>query len=153
MRHLSFHAQRFEKYSWPRYEEATDKALCFICKKAFDEGKVLSNQVNKAFIETAYSNWKNAGRGFSNYQASEFHKAAHSALFPGTADVGERLSDVHSEQKKENRQFLIKIISNLRYLARQAEPFRGSGDDNNSNFIQLLKLKREEYSMANEEIV
>ena len=78
--------------------------------KVFHEGKILSNQVDKAFIETGYSNWKNAGRGFSNHQASEFHKAAHSALLPGTADVGELLSDVHSEQKKENRQFLMKII-------------------------------------------
>ena len=107
--------------------------------KVFHEGKILSNQVDKAFIETGYSNWKNAGRGFSNH-----HKAAHSALLPGTADVGELLSDVHSEQKKENRQFLMKIISNLRYLARQAEPFRGSKDDNNSNFIQSLKLRGED---------
>ena len=118
--------------------------LCFICMKVFHEGKILSIQVDKAFIETGYSNWKNTGKGFSNHQASEFHKAAHSALLPGTADVGELLYDVHSEQKKENRQFLMKIISDLRYLARQAEPFRGSKDDNNSNFIQLLKLRAED---------
>ena len=68
----------------------------------FHEEKVLSNQVDKAFIETGYSNWKDAGRGFSNHQASEFHKAAHYALLPGTADVGELLSNVHSEQKKKN---------------------------------------------------
>ena len=34
--------------------------------KAFHKGKVLSIQVDKAFIEIGYSNWKNAGRGFSN---------------------------------------------------------------------------------------
>ena len=51
VRHLSFHAQWFEKYSWLHYEETTDKELCFICMKAFHEGKVLSNQVDKAFIE------------------------------------------------------------------------------------------------------
>ena len=38
----------------------------------------------------------------------------------------------------------MKIISNLRYLARQAEPFRGRGDDKNNNFLQLLKLRGED---------
>ena len=49
-----------------------------------------------------------------------------------------------SREQQENRQFLMKINSNLRYLARQAEPFRGKGDDNNNNFLQLLKLRGED---------
>ena len=40
----------------------------------------------------------------------------------------------------ENRQMLLKILSNIRFLARQSIAIRGDGDEENSNFIQLFKL-------------
>ena len=44
---------------------------------------------------------------------------------------------------------LIKILSNIRYLARQSQVYRGSWDEEdgaevNSNFYQLLMLRAEE---------
>ena len=56
-------------------------------------------------------------------------------------DVAEMLSREHAEQKKDNRQCLLKILSNLRFLARQGIALRGDGDEKDSNFIQLLKLR------------
>ena len=32
-------------------------------------------------------------------------------------------------------------MSSVRYLARQALPIRGDGDESNSNYMQLLKLR------------
>ena len=55
-------------------------------------------------------------------------------------DVGEMLSREHAHEKSENRQCLLRILSNIRFLSRQGLSFRGDGDEIDSNFIQLLKL-------------
>ena len=58
-------------------------------------------------------------------------------------DVGEMLSLQHSQQGKENRDCLLKILANLKFLARQGLPLCGDGDKGDSNFVhaaQLLKL-------------
>ena len=44
----------------------------------------------------------------------------------------------------ENRQMLLKILSNKRFLARQSIAIRGDGDEENSNFIQLFELRGED---------
>jgi len=51
-----------------------------------------------------------------------------------TSDNAEQLSLHHSKQKEANRQIFMKILSSLRYLARQGLPLRGSGDDQDGNF-------------------
>ena len=55
--------------------------------------------------------------------------------------VGEMLSREHATEEGQNRKCLLKIISNLKFLARQELPVRGDGDETDSNFIQLLKLR------------
>ena len=61
----------------------------------------------------------------------------HSASFP---DVGEMLSKEHADQK-DNRQCLLKVSSNIRFLARQGIALSGDADETDSNFIQLRKLR------------
>ena len=39
---------------------------------------------------------------------------------------------------------LLKILSNIRFLARQSIAIRGDGDEENPNFIQLFKLRGED---------
>ncbi len=56
-------------------------------------------------------------------------------------DVSEMLSREHATEKGQNRECLLKIISNLKFLARQGLLVRGDGDETDSNFIQLLKLR------------
>ena len=55
-------------------------------------------------------------------------------------DIAETLQRELTKQKSENRQMLLKILSNIRFLARQSIAIRGDGDEENSNFIQLFKL-------------
>ena len=54
------------------------------------------------------------------------------------------LSKAHAQEKSENRQVLLTILSNLIFLARQACAIRGDGNENDSNFIQLFKLRDED---------
>lgn len=58
-----------------------------------------------------------------------------------TKDIGESLPEQHRLEKRENRMYLIKVLSTIKYLARQGLAFRGDNDDSNFNFVQLLKLR------------
>ena len=60
-------------------------------------------------------------------------------LIKSTKDIDETLSERHSNEKSENRRCLLKIISNIRFLAHQGLPLRGDGDEDDSNFVQLMK--------------
>ena len=63
-------------------------------------------------------------------------------------DVGELLSTEHARGKEENQRCLLKILSSLRFLARQGCPFRGhnetDAESNDGNFYQLCKLRAED---------
>ena len=59
-------------------------------------------------------------------------------------DIAETLQRELTKQKSENRQMLLKSLSNIRFLARQSIAIRGDGDEENSNFIQLFKLRGED---------
>ena len=94
-------------------------------------------------MSTGYSNWKNATLSFKRHESSACHREAVEMLITlptTTSDIAEQLSLQHSKQKEANRQIFIKILSSLRYLARQGLPLRGSGDDRDGNFYQLLQL-------------
>ena len=49
-----------------------------------------------------------------------------------------------TETWRENRISLLKMISCLRYLARQGQPFRGHGDEKDANFKQLICFRAED---------
>ena len=58
-------------------------------------------------------------------------------------DVNEMIFSTLAEQRRENRKMLLKILSNVRYLARLSLAFRGdwnkeTGNEENSNFNQFL---------------
>ena len=59
-------------------------------------------------------------------------------------DVGEIISPCHTDEKSTNRQFLLKILFNVKFLVRQSLPLHGTGDDCDSNFTQLYLLREED---------
>ena len=61
-----------------------------------------------------------------------------------TPDVGEMLSHTLAVERKENRECLHKILSNICFLARQGCAIRGDHDESDSNFTQLLKLREDD---------
>ena len=61
-----------------------------------------------------------------------------------TGNVGEMLCSQLATQRSERRQCLLKILSNVRFLARQGLAFRGDGDESDSNFMRLLNLRSED---------
>ena len=65
-----------------------------------------------------------------------------------TKDIGETLSESYANEKKKNR----KHLRNVRFLARQDLALRGDGSEENSNFVQLLRLRDEDEAFIKEMI-
>ena len=136
--------------TWLHYDREKDAAFCFTCVKAIRKNLFVNKNAEAAFVSTGYKNWGDAGtkgRGFDRHSQSQFHREAHERLYviPNQCpDVGEMLNETLSDEKSSNRQALLKILSNVRFLARQALPLRGRGDGKNSNFTQLYLLREED---------
>ena len=103
----------------------------------------LTGVEEKSFVVKGFWNWKDATRQLTKHESSNFHKQAVEALKSRT-DVAKILSFQHTEEKKENRQYLMHVISTIRFLACQGLLLRGDGDEKNSNFLQLLMLRAED---------
>ena len=83
---------------------------------------ILSNKNKKETFITS---------GFSNCRLTE------------TKDLIQTIRSTLKLQQDRNRKTLIKIMSIIRYLARQGIALRGHNEEN-SNFIQLLNLRAED---------
>ena len=104
------------------------------------------NNKKSVFLKDGFRNWKHAltkDRGFHEHQNSECHKTALKKLYETQKDIGEVLSQSHASDKERNRKHLRKVMSSIRFLARQNIPFRNK-DDEKSNFKQLLYLRAED---------
>ena len=92
-------------------------------------------------------------KGFQKHESSDSHMEAVARYVTASAtvigDIGDLLFERHALGKSKNRKILRLILSNIRYLARQALPLRGDWNtetmlEENSNFHQLLKLRAQE---------
>ena len=115
-----------------------------------------SSNADPAFTKNGFCNWKNAlekKKGFQKHESSDSHMGAVARYVTAPAtvigDIGDLLCERHALEKSKNRKILLTILSNIRYLARQALPLRGDWNtetmcEENSNFHQLLKLRAQE---------
>ena len=146
----SFLPSFYNKWSWLHYDEAEDSVYCIICKIGDHYKKLNDIRVENSSIKTGYSNWKHArstGKGFHQHESLNCHQQAIQRLIEiskSTEDVSEIIKSNSTEVKSQNRACLIKIISCLRYLAHQGLPLRGHGNDQDSNFKQLLTCRAED---------
>ena len=137
-------ATYFSKWTWLSYDVEADVVFCHMCVKALQSKRMTAKRADPSFVQKGFSYWKDATIAFKKHESSECHKEAVQVMIslPATCpDVGEMLSSQHAQQKMENRECLLKVLANLKFLARQGLPLRGDGDDSDSNFIQLLKLR------------
>jgi hypothetical protein len=105
-----------------------------------------STNADMAFVSRGFHNWKDATVKFKLHSSSNCHKEAvlKMVTMPSSKNVAESLSSQLAMEKLERRQCFLKILSNVRFLARQGLPFRGHGDEKDSIFFQLLKLRGED---------
>ena len=79
-----------------------------------------------SFLVKGFTNWKDATRVLVKHERSNFHKVATETL-KGTNDVADMLSQAAASEKKNNREYLLKIISSICFMGRQGLPLRGDG--------------------------
>lgn len=145
----TFQASWFGKWAWLHYDEARDLAFCHTCIQAVKTGKmkVSGNAKDSSFLYGGFSNWKDATLGFCNHEKSSTHKTAVDVVVTlprTTGDVGILLSSAYAAQQSVNRQCLLIIAQNIRFLSRLGIPLRGDGNESDSNFMQLLHLRTED---------
>ena len=144
----SFQPSWFDRWLWLHYCEDKDAVLCFTCMRASTEYRLKwSLSAESTFISTGFTNWKKASDKFTTHEASKCHKEAVlrvQTLPATTKSIEDCLSREHQREKLDRRQCFLKILSNLKFLARQGLPIRGHGSEIDFNFIQLLKLRGED---------
>ena len=141
----SFQPNWFGKWQWLHYDVAQDAVRCFTCCKAVKDGRArISGQAEGSFLVNGFTNWKDATTKFAKHESSDFHKACAEAL-SSTVDIGDMLNKQAVSEKQANREYLLKVLSSVRFLARQGLAFRGDGDECDSNIHQLLRLHGEDF--------
>ena len=120
--------------------------VCFTCAQASLQKKLQwSSSSDLAFISNGFTNWKDATVKFAIHASSKCHKEAVLKMIEVPSwmkHVAESLSAQLKMEKLERRQCFLKVLSNVRFLARQSLPLRGHGDHkSDSNFLQLMKLR------------
>ena len=109
------------------------------CQSAwFDKWKSKKMDIKRgdaAFTNTGFSNWKDGTIEAKKHEDSACHKEALQLIVVLPAccpNVGKMLSKEYAVWKKDNRQWLLKLLSNIRFLAQQGIALRGVGDENDS---------------------
>ena len=117
----SFQQQWFKCWSWLHYDEDQGIAFCFVCVAAYQRNLLTSAHcMEKTFISTGYSNWKDTTTKFAKHEGSRYHKDSvlKTVSLPATtSDVGEILYSQLAKERLEQRKCLLKLLSNACFLA------------------------------------
>lgn len=97
-------------------------------------------------MDDGFKNLKKGLERFREHEHSVMHKEAvikMAATKSASSGIGAQLSAQLERDQSQHRQMLLKVVSCIRYLARQGLPFHGHYEDAESfegNLYQLLLL-------------
>ena len=97
-------------------------------------GKLSSRRIHK--LEESH-------RKVRETRKERFHRICFEAV-SSTVDVRDMLNQQAATEKQQNHDCLLKILSTVRFLARQGLTLCGDEDESNSNLHQLLCLRGED---------
>ena len=102
-----------------------------------------------AFLDDGFGNWKNALQKLSEHERSEVHHEATAKLAAKNSGqcIASLLNHQHGEETKFHRHILLKLLSCVRFLARQGLSLRGHREDTETfegNLYQLLLLQAQD---------
>ena len=126
------------------YLEEKDAVLCHTCARANSEGKLQrSSNADPSFVAKGFTNWKDATVKFGLHDSNKCRKEAVLKILTlpsTTVSVADMLSEQSKREKLDRRHCFLRVLTSLKFLARQGLALRVHGDESDSNFIQLLKL-------------
>lgn len=145
----TFRAEWCQQYPWLHYDVKQDTAFCYLCMTAEHQNKFLaSRKRDPAFITKGFTYWKEATSAFKKHQLTDCHREATQVVIFQPKEIrpiDEMLNEQHKAEKAVNRRMFLRILHNLRFLARQGLPLRGCEGDTDSNFLQLLCLQQVDF--------
>ena len=124
----------FDTFKWLHYMETSDSVACHYCTSAIEQKKITFSKCQEgAFIkDPGYSNWKEASARFAKHEKSNFHKEAVLKLMPSMRPNDELMYSAIVKSKQKNKAIMMKLLQNIKFLARQGLPLRG--DQGQGNF-------------------
>ena len=126
------------------------KLQIFLCLSAKQQDLLtFSKRQNSTFKDNGFQNWRKALQRFDEHEKSEMHNeaAVKLAAKSSTTDVAAQLNTQHKTDQAFHRDMLMKLLSCIKFLARQGLPLRGHVEDTESfnvNLYQLLLLRAED---------
>lgn len=108
---------------------------------------VFSKSCQKStFITDGFGHWGKALKRFEEHEKSNTHKEAVAKLAAITTSVpiSTRLNEQCASAQSLHRDMLMKVLSSIKFLARQGLPLRGHNSDIEGNLRQLLLLRAED---------
>lgn len=140
----------YEKHPWISVCTSTYKIFCSTCRSAKELHLLtFSKHQKSAFIEDGFGNWRKALQRFQEHEKSDMHKEATEKVAARSSgrDVLSQLNAQHAADTMFHRKMLMKLLSCIKFLARQGLALRGSHEDADSlegNLYQLLLLQAQE---------
>ena len=124
-----------DKKTWLHYGEAEDSVYSIICKNVNHYN--MHNDIETPTIKTCKNYWQ----WFSSTRILKLSPESYpKTVKKSMEDISEMVKSNLTEVQSQNRAYLIKIISYLRYLTRKGLSLREHGNDQDSNFKQLFFL-------------
>ena len=139
----------YKRYSWISVCTSKYKIFCATCSAQQQGLLTLTKHKNTAFVDRGFGSWNKAIERFNDHERSEMHKEAVEKLAAKSsrADVVMQLRIRCEADQKFHREMLMKLLSSIRFLARQGLPFRGHTETSETfegNLYQLLLLRAED---------
>ena len=104
----------------------------------------MTKLAESSLLVDGFTNWKDATTKFAKHESTDFHKRCSEAL-SFRVDVGELLDCQAATEKGASREYLLKVLSTVCFLARQGLSLRTSGDESDSNLLKLLLLRADDF--------
>ena len=95
----SFHSKWYKRWKWLQYNEQKESVTCYACWHAHLHHMLPNMKIDNAFIESGYTNWKNATdtkKCFNQHEKSAVHHSAVNCF----VDVASSTDDVVGTAKK-----------------------------------------------------
>lgn len=99
----------------------------------------------ETWVNSGFSNWKHGAERIDKHMKSTLHINCTEILKNhGKVNVVQHLMTSSQKEMMHSRMALRKIFSTLRILGRQGLPIRGDDNDENSNFLAILRARAED---------
>ena len=123
----SFQENWFDLYDWLHYDEEKDAAFCHVCMQAMESEILVTPWKDDAFVTKGFRSWKkalyiekNKPGAFEKHRQSDSHKSAVERQITlaskSYGKIPKMTSKSYANDQKENREILLKILENVRFL-------------------------------------